>query len=94
MGSVHRLVENLKLLRQQHGLTQEEFAAIAGFNYKYYQEIESGRKKQVLLETVDRLADAYTIKPSALIDDAVPDPTSLAKPRFPLPQKRWRRKRA
>jgi hypothetical protein len=35
----------LKELRQRHGLTQEEFAEYAGISYKYYQQIEAGRKK-------------------------------------------------
>lgn len=75
----------------RHGVTQEEFAAISGFNYKYYQEIESGRKKQVLLETVDRLADAYGIESSELIRETPPAHTTLSKPVLPLPQKKWRK---
>jgi transcriptional regulator with XRE-family HTH domain len=85
VASVSRLITNLKALRLRHDITQEEFASISGFNYKYYQEIESGRKKQVLLETLDRLAEAYGIEPSELIKDAVPARTKLVKkptPRF------------
>ena len=41
------------------GLTQQEFAALAGFDYKFYQYVESPRKKQFWLETADRIAAAY-----------------------------------
>ena len=91
MRSVRRLIENLKALRVRHGITQEEFAAIAGFNYKYYQEIESGRKKQVLLETVDRLAEAYGLEPFELIGEKPPAKTRLIKPVLPIPEKKWRK---
>jgi transcriptional regulator with XRE-family HTH domain len=89
--SATRLVTNLKALRRKHDLTQEEFAAIAGFNYKYYQEIESGRKQQVLLETVDRLAEAYGVEPSELIRDTPPPETRLVRPTVPLPLRKWRK---
>ncbi len=91
MSSVSSLIFNLKALRLRHDITQEEFALIAGFNYKYYQEIESGRKKQVLLETVDRLAHAYGVKPADLIQETPPARTKLIKPSLPLPKKHWRK---
>ena len=91
MQSVGRLISNLKALRLRHGITQEEFAVISGFNYKYYQEIESGRKKQVLLETVDRLAHAYSIEPADLIQVKPPARTKLIKPSLPLPKKKGRK---
>lgn len=91
MLSVRRLITNLKALRLRHDITQEEFASISGFNYKYYQEIESGRKKQVLLETLDRLATAYGVEPGELIGETPPNNTVLVKPALPLPQKKWRK---
>jgi DNA-binding XRE family transcriptional regulator len=38
------LLKRLKQLRKNAGLTQEQFAERAGISYKYYQQIESGRK--------------------------------------------------
>ena len=90
MDSAFCLVKNLKILRARHQLTQEEFAAVAGFNYKYYQEIESGRKKQVLLETVDRLAEAYGVESADLIRSDPPSDSKLSKPKMALPKKKWR----
>jgi len=46
-------------MREERGLTQEEYAEAAGFNYKFYQQLESGRKKFVRLDTVDRLAKGF-----------------------------------
>lgn len=91
MPSARRLIANLKALRLRYDLTQEEFASIAGFNYKYYQEIESGRKQQVLLETLDRLAAAYGVEPGELIAKTPPIVTNLAQPALPLPKKKWRK---
>jgi len=44
------------------GLTQEAFAEKYGFSYKYYQKLESGRKKQIWLGTVERLAKAFGLE--------------------------------
>lgn len=43
-------------LRLQKGLAQEQFAEHAGFNYKFYQNIESARQKYMRIDTVERLA--------------------------------------
>ncbi|MDX8415123.1 helix-turn-helix domain-containing protein [Intestinicryptomonas porci] len=48
-----------KQLRLQKGLTQEQFAEYAGFNYKFYQNIESARQKYMRIDTVERLAQAF-----------------------------------
>lgn len=55
--------ERLKALRTLSGLTQEQFAEHADISYKFYQHIESGRKKKVRLETIERIARAYGIQP-------------------------------
>lgn len=62
----------LTSLRAKFGLTQERFAEIAGFEYKFYQAIESGRKKQLWLETVERLASAYGLEAWELIGPREP----------------------
>jgi transcriptional regulator with XRE-family HTH domain len=62
------LLRRLKRLRKRAGLTQEEFAERAGMSYKYYQQIESGRKPDLRLSTLERLAAAHRIKLSKLLD--------------------------
>ena len=52
----------LKELRVQKQLTQESFAEKAGFNYKFYQNLELGRSKYIRLDTIVRLADAFDME--------------------------------
>lgn len=52
----------LKEIRLGKSLTQEQFAEKYGFNYKFYQNLESGRNKYIRLDTVERLADACGMK--------------------------------
>lgn len=46
----------VKQLREASGLTQEKFAERAGLDYKYYQHIEAGRKPNLGMETLLKLA--------------------------------------
>ena len=52
----------LKNLRKIAGVTQEEFAEYAQMSYKFYQHIESGRKKLVRIDTIERICAAYKIE--------------------------------
>lgn len=70
--TVKRLLTRLKQLRELHGYTQERFAEIAGMSYKYYQAVEGGRKADLRLSTLERLADAYRIEVYELLAPGVP----------------------
>ncbi|HQL22549.1 MAG: Helix-turn-helix domain protein [Verrucomicrobia bacterium ADurb.Bin122] len=59
MDTLALIASRLRELRLRHGLTQQEFAELAGVGFKFYQLLESGRKKQIWLETVERLAAPY-----------------------------------
>jgi transcriptional regulator with XRE-family HTH domain len=72
-SSPESLCRNLAHLRERHGLTQEQAAALMGMEYKYYQHIEAGRRSRVRLDTLDRLAAAYGLTGSALISGDVPE---------------------
>jgi transcriptional regulator with XRE-family HTH domain len=52
----------LKALRQRHGLTQEGFAEIAGMSYKYFQAVEAGRRPDLRLSTLERLASGFSLE--------------------------------
>ena len=54
MDTLALIASRLRELRLRHGLTQQEFAELAGVGFKFYQLLESGRKKQIWLETVER----------------------------------------
>lgn len=60
--SVQRLLVRLRALRVERGLTQEEFAEKSGISYKYYQAVEAGRKRDLRLSTLDRLASAHGLE--------------------------------
>lgn len=55
---------NLKRFRKQRGLTQEDMAEY-GFNYRFYQKLESGNYSPNL-KTLYKLAMAFNIEVEAL----------------------------
>jgi transcriptional regulator with XRE-family HTH domain len=65
--TIQRLLRRLKALRIERGLTQEEFAEKAGLSYKYYQAVEAGRKNNLRLSTLERLAKGHGMEPWQLI---------------------------
>ena len=46
----------VKQVREANGLTQEQFAERAGLDYKYYQHVEAGRKPNLGMETLLKIA--------------------------------------
>ncbi len=55
------LRKRLREFRAALGLTQEQLAERATLNYKHYQEIERGGKKEVRLSTLAKIADALQV---------------------------------
>ena len=66
-----------------HGLTQEAFAELSGISYKYYQAVEAGRKRELRLSTLERLASAYDLEVWELLAPELP--AAKAKPKPPQP---------
>lgn len=60
--TLKRLLSRLRQLRKVHDLTQEQFSELSGISYKYYQAVEAGRKRDLRLSTLDRLATAYGVE--------------------------------
>ena len=56
------MIERLRDLRAIAGLTQEKLAEKAGLRYKHYQAVEAGRKPDIRLSTVERVAKAFGIE--------------------------------
>ena len=79
--TLKRLLIRLKQLRSAHGLTQEKFAELSGISYKYYQAVEAGRKPDLRLSTLQRLASAYGIEVWQLLSPKTPKSKSPAKRR-------------
>jgi transcriptional regulator with XRE-family HTH domain len=76
--TVKRLMARVKALRQALGLSQEAFAERAGLKYKHYQAVEAGRKEDIHFSTVEKLAKACGLEPSALLDFKT-EPMALAE---------------
>lgn len=53
-----KLLARVKERREARGLSQEAFAEKAGLGYKYYQHVESGRRRDIRLSTLEKLAKA------------------------------------
>lgn len=84
MSTLRDLAVRLRRLRQRHELTQEQFAEVAGISYKFYQQIEAARKKQIWLETVERLASGFGLQAWELLTPVEPAKTIVA----PVPQRK------
>ena len=56
--TVKRLLARVRELREARGLSQESFAEKAGLTYKYYQHVEAGRKRDMRISTIEKLAKA------------------------------------
>ena len=67
-----RLLIHLRQVRQIHGLSQETFAEKAGISYKYYQAVEAGRKRELRLSTLERLARAHGMEVYELLSPRLP----------------------
>jgi len=62
----------LRELRKLHGLSQEKFSEVSGFSYKFYQLIEIGKKNDLRLSSLERLAEAYGIEVHELLGPDTP----------------------
>jgi transcriptional regulator with XRE-family HTH domain len=70
--TIRRLLTRLRQLRKIHNLTQEQFSELSGIGYKYYQAIEEGRKPDLRLSTLERLARAYGVEVHSLLAPEMP----------------------
>ncbi|MBL7131664.1 MAG: helix-turn-helix transcriptional regulator [Candidatus Omnitrophica bacterium] len=61
------LSQNIKKLRKQHKLSQEQLSKKAGITYSTLIKIESGQNKNPTLETLTKIANAFKIKIDELV---------------------------
>jgi transcriptional regulator with XRE-family HTH domain len=88
------LVERIRRLRAERGLTQEEFAEKAQISYKYYQAIEAGRKADLRLSTLVRLADAHSLEVWELLLPQTPErAVAEARAKYGKPKRRPAKKK-
>ena len=74
------VLKRLKVLRTKHGLTQEQFSELSGIAYKYYQQLEGGRKRDFRLSTLERIARAYGIEVYQLLAPKEPNSRLSRRP--------------
>ncbi len=85
-----RLLARVRELRETLGLSQEAFAERAGLKYKHYQAMEAGRKRDIRLSTLEKLAKACELelwelllfenRPATMVEER-PDGTSARRTR-------------
>ena len=63
-----KLGRKIRELREKAGLTQERLAELSGIDYKHIQLLESKNPPAAKLNTIEKLAKAFKIKPSELIN--------------------------
>ncbi|MCE0522303.1 MAG: helix-turn-helix domain-containing protein [Methylacidiphilales bacterium] len=66
------LAKRLRALREQAGFTQEGLAEHAGISYKMYQSFEAGRRWNLRMSTVIKLAGIHGLTLSALFSTKTP----------------------
>ena len=67
-----QLTARLREMRKLHSFTQETFSEISGVSYKYYQLIEIGKRRDLRLSTLEKIANAYGIGVHELLAPEIP----------------------
>ncbi|MBI3313688.1 MAG: helix-turn-helix transcriptional regulator [Candidatus Omnitrophica bacterium] len=63
-----QFAKRLRELREKHGMTQEELSERADIAYKHIQRLESRHPTDARLETIVKIANAFKMTPSKLLD--------------------------
>ena len=75
-----RLLARIRELREARGLSQETFAERAGLKYKHYQAVEAGRKPNIQLPTLVKIAKALELEPWELLNFDLTPPAVAEAP--------------
>lgn len=59
--------KRIRELRAKCGYTQERLSEIANIDYKYIQKIEGKNPPALKIDTIDKLARAFKVKPAELL---------------------------
>ncbi len=73
VSAIEILRANLRRLREERDLTQEQIAEKAGLTYRHYQDIEAAARPGLQLATVERLAKAFNLSISELLNPHLSD---------------------
>ena len=64
-----KIAKKIKELRRKRGYTQERLSELSDIDYKYLQRIEGKRPPNIKIETIEKLAKAFKISVSKLLED-------------------------
>jgi len=64
-----KTAKRIKELRRKRGYTQEKLSELSGIDYKYLQRMEGKSPPNIKIETIERLAKAFKISVSKLLED-------------------------
>lgn len=68
MSLKYAFSKRIRFLRERYGYTQQELSELADIDYKHIQRLESKAPCDVKLETIEKLAKAFKMSPSKLLD--------------------------
>ena len=63
-----KLAHRIRELRKKNSLTQAKLSEIAEIDYKHIQLVESDKPSAAKIDTIEKLAKAFKISPSKLLD--------------------------
>ena len=63
-----QFARKLKQERARTKLTQEDVADLIGVSARYYQMLESKKPTAITIDTIEKLAKAFKIRPIKLLD--------------------------
>ena len=68
LTAAQKLAKRITELRKERGWSQEETAKRCGIKYKYYQEHESKKPRDMRLSTMEKIAKGLQVPISQLFD--------------------------
>ena len=71
--------KQIKLLRNEQEMTQEELSQRSGLAIRFLQDVEAGNK-QASIKTVFKLADGLGVTPDTLLNDSFKSWQKAGKP--------------
>ncbi|MBU2617048.1 MAG: helix-turn-helix domain-containing protein [Nanoarchaeota archaeon] len=63
-----KFAQRLRELRSKYGYTQQQLAELADIDYKHLQRLESKNPSAARIDTIEKLAKAFNISCSKLLD--------------------------
>lgn len=63
------VAKNLKRLREQRGLTQEEVADLCKMEYKQYQRYEGNTLQDMRLSTIEKIAKGLKVEAAVFFEE-------------------------